>query len=157
MVSGLCFTNARAQAGGPAGKALVSGVLFASRSFFLGPLGARICPSGLLVHRTPNSLPFEAVRDADACPVSRRQELPTYPRDGAPGQGPIRSHRHSACQNLRCFWVREMGSETEPRCRSKPRNLRETTEDGCGYQLESSKRGVGDFSLELSCSACSQS
>lgn len=125
--------------------------------FLLGPLGARICPSGLLVHRIPNSLPFEAARDADACPVSRRQELPTYPRDGAPGQGPICNHRHSAGQSLRCSGVREMGSESEPHCRSKPRNLRETTEDGCGHQLQSSKRGVGDFSLELSCSASSQS
>lgn len=67
------------------------------------------------------------------------------------------ANRHFACQSLRCSWVREMGNETEPRSRSKPRNLRETTEDSCGYQLECSKRGVGGFSLELSCSASSQS
>lgn len=104
----------RVQAGGPQGKCwcpedcLPLGVSF-------GPSRGAYVSIGFVDGEDPELPPFfEAARDVGACPVPRPQELLTCPRDGAPGQGPVRSRRNPACRSLRSTVSGEMGSETEP-------------------------------------------
>lgn len=69
------------QTGGTAEKALAPGVSLEHVYLSVAFMG----------FQDPNSLPFEAVADPEACGVPGPQEIPTCPRDGAPGQGPVRS------------------------------------------------------------------